>query len=217
MPIISLVSTKGGVGKSTLALNIAVQLAKMGENVSLIDSDPQGSIMRWASVRENSEEKLLPIFVASAIGKALQEMAEERSKKGIVLIDSAGVVNERSRLAIELADYVFTLSNTAPLELWEVKTTLDVISIVERKVKRRIPSLLLLNRVHPSTRDFSDVAQYLEDSLALPSYIFDTIIRERASYKQSIIEGRGVAEYSDAKAHDEMQSIAQELLNITKQ
>ncbi len=216
MPIISLVSTKGGVGKSTLALNIAVQLAKMGESVSLIDSDPQGSTMRWASVRESSADTLLPIFIASAMGRALQEMAQERSKKGIVLVDSAGVVNEKSRSVIELADYVLTLSNNAPMELWEVKTTLDTIGLVERKAKRRIPSLLLLNRIHPSTRDFSDVARFLEESMALPSHIFDTIIRERASYRQSIIEGRGVAEYTDAKAQEEMKSIAQELLNIIK-
>lgn len=214
MPIISLSSTKGGVGKSTIALNMAVQLASMGEGVSLIDSDPQGSVMRWASVREQRSEGARPVFVASAMGRALEEMARERSERGMVIIDSAGVVNERSRAVIGLADYALTLSNNAPLELWEVKTMLDVVGLVERREKRRIPSLLLLNRVHPSTRDFSDVAEYLEGSMALPSHIFDTIIRERASYKQSILEGKGVAESGDRKAREEMQSVAQELLNI---
>ena len=216
MAIISFVSTKGGVGKSTLALNIATQLTIMGHEVSLLDSDPQGSVMKWANIREGSEEPLTPVFVASAMGKALEEMARERSKKSIVLIDSAGVINERSRLAIELADYVFTSSNPEPMELWEVKTSLDVVGLVERKIKRRIPLLLALNRVHPSTRDLSDVAEYLETSMSFPAYLFDTIIRERASYKQSIRTGHAVCEYEDQKAKEEIEAICLEIINIIK-
>ena len=47
MPVITIASTKGGVGKSTLAVNLSAQFAKQGHDVALLDADPQGSAFKW--------------------------------------------------------------------------------------------------------------------------------------------------------------------------
>ena len=51
MPVISLLNQKGGVGKTTLAISIAMCLAEQGRNVLLIDADQQGSALDWKAAR----------------------------------------------------------------------------------------------------------------------------------------------------------------------
>ena len=52
--IISFLNQKGGVGKTTLAVNVAAQLARQGHKVLLIDADKQGSAGTWASLRDEA-------------------------------------------------------------------------------------------------------------------------------------------------------------------
>ena len=52
MQVIAIVSQKGGVGKSTLAVHLAAEANSQGQRVLLLDLDPQGSAMEWASRRE---------------------------------------------------------------------------------------------------------------------------------------------------------------------
>ena len=53
MAIISIINQKGGVGKTTIAINIADYLSRVGNNVLLVDADKQGSSNAWASLRES--------------------------------------------------------------------------------------------------------------------------------------------------------------------
>lgn len=216
MPIITIASTKGGVGKSTFAINLATQLTKKDEKVVLLDADPQGSSIKWHSVREmvvEAGEELTDVFVASAQGKALIDIAVEKSNAGyIVFIDSVGANSKNTREALIKSDFVLTLSAPSPLDIWEIESIIKLVQNLSSVQKRKIPVMLALNKVHPNLRDLSDIEEFMEANLIFPDYIFANIIRERMSFQHALREGKAVCEYTDKKSSAEFGELATELL-----
>ena len=216
MPVITIASTKGGVGKSTCAINLVTQLTKMGKQVILLDADPQGSSIKWHSVREmmvESGEELADVFVASAQGKALIDIAVEKSNAGcIVLIDSVGANSKSTREALIKSDYVFTLSAPSPLDIWEIESIIKLVQNLSKLQSRKIPVMLALNKVHPNLRDLSDIEEFMEANMIFPDYIFENIIRERMSFQHALREGKAVCEYSDKRSANEFEELTNELL-----
>lgn len=213
--IISISSTKGGVGKSTIAINLATQLNKLGKEVVLLDADPQGSSIKWAKTRQVLNPDLPDIFVASAQGKALIEIAVTKSNSGsVVLVDSAGVNDENTRNALLKSDYVITASAPSPLDLWEISQMIGVTRDLGSIQNRVIPVLLVFNKVHPNTKDLSDVHDFMSSSQIYPQHTFKTLLRERMIYQSSIREGKAVCEYKkDDKSAIEFEKFTKELLN----
>ena len=83
MKVISFTNQKGGAGKSTLAINLAVAAERAGEKVCIVDLDPQGTIGNWYNIR--TSETPLPLAVATrasfqksySLGQAVMEFEEE--------------------------------------------------------------------------------------------------------------------------------------------
>ena len=117
--IITVASTKGGVGKSTLVVNLAIQFSELGKQVFVIDSDNQKTTLTFGQIRQELAPDKPAFKVAFAEGDALQDIAESQSEKGaIVLIDSVGVNSSDSRSPMYVADLVLTTSAPTPADLW---------------------------------------------------------------------------------------------------
>lgn len=222
MPIITIASTKGGVGKSTIAVNIATQLQKNGIRVALLDGDPQGSVTKWNLVREaviQDGVNLPSIFVASAQGESLLSIALDKSQQGYwVIIDSAGVDNTVTRQTLLKTDYILTLSAPSPLDLWEIDTLLKMVQSLERAQNRRVPVILLFNKVstNKNVKGVQEAISFLNESLISPTHIFSTSVKDRIIYQHSIREGKGVIEYTPAnsEARLEIANIVSELIDF---
>ena len=59
MKVIGVLNQKGGVGKTTISVNLASELARRGNKVLLVDADPQGSALDWSEIREKVQ--LFPV------------------------------------------------------------------------------------------------------------------------------------------------------------
>jgi chromosome partitioning protein len=225
MPIITVASTKGGVGKSTFVLNLAVALLYEGKKVAVLDADLQGTVSKWHKIREFMRSEgvgLQGMFVASARGDALLEIANDKRNQGyIVLIDSPGVDDHNMRTALLRSDFVITICPVSPVDLWEIETLISVMKKLRENQKRKIPLILVFNKVPGRYAEsaFNEACEFFDQNSIFPDYIMKASLKERSSFKHSIRDGRGVLEYSpvDTKARDDILSCKNELFKIIKE
>jgi chromosome partitioning protein len=220
--IITIASTKGGVGKSTLLFNLATFLLSQGRKVAVLDSDPQGTLTKFAKVREHmieEGENLTQLFVAAARGEALLEIANDKKQQGyIVLIDSPGVDDASMRGALLRSDAVLTPCNGSPVELWEVETLVLILKKLQTVQGRRIPLLLLFNKIpsRGTQTAIDEATHYFDQNNIYPDYVLKNTISERVAFKNSVRIGRGVVECvpSDEKAVLEVSNCSEEIMQI---
>lgn len=155
MPVIVIANPKGGVGKSTVATNLAGALARRGHAVMLGDLDRQQSSRAWLDQRPAS---LPPIQGWDLIGED-----RVRVPKGIhhVVLDTpAGLHGKRLELAMQLADRVLV-----PLQasLFDIRATADFLAALrERRKHAAVPLAVLGNRVREHTHAAAQLRSFLE-------------------------------------------------------
>jgi len=222
MNILTIASTKGGVGKSTFIINLASIFLNEDKKVAVLDADTQNTVSKWNRVREFMIAEGAPLkqmFVASARGNTLLEIAQDKKQQGYtVLIDSPGVDDSNMRAALLRSDYILTLCSPSPVELWEVESLQKILGQLQIIQNRKLPLALIFNKVptHHSILAISDAIKFFEDNNIIPDYIIKSPIKERVVFKHSIRDGKGVVDYSplDQKAKQEMYNCYNELLTI---
>lgn len=203
--IISVAHDKGGVGKTTIATNIIVQLLQEHESISVIDLDPKKHLSLFLKRRKDEKIKLLTYQGT----KELKELLE--NNKGILVIDVGGMDTDQTRTAIVYSDKVITPLADSQIELDGLMMFKKVILSLQ-KVRADLRVSVLLNRIHPNTnKSIAELREFIAAQSDVFS-IFDTVVRDRAAFKTAYGEGKGVYEISNAdKAKTEIYNLIKEL------
>ena len=225
MYIITIASTKGGVGKSTFVLNLATVLLNQGKKVAVLDADSQGTVNKWSKVRDymiDSDENISKLFVAGVRGEALLEIANDKKQQGyFVLIDSPGVDDSNMRSSLLRSDVVITTCPTSAIDLWEIESLMAILKKLQTVQGRKIPLILLFNKVPSihSNQAIKEATDFFDQNNIIPDYILESTIKERVAFKHSIKSGIGVIECSprDEKAVSEIEGCAKEIVAIIRQ
>jgi chromosome partitioning protein len=202
--IISLVNQKGGVGKTTLALNIGAGLARRNLHVGFIDADPQGNAFQWQAIEANIafEVKHLPQPISH------EDIAPYDSSDTVLLIDTPPAVGEIVFSVLAVSDLAVIPVAPSILDIWSTRST---ISLVE-EVKKSNPKLrekLLVSRKIPRTRLGRNGREAIE---ALEAGVFETEISQRIAYVESMIAGVSVFQYAPhSDAAMEMERLCEEI------
>lgn len=205
--IITVGSTKGGVGKTTLALNIAIARAMQGRDVWLIDADRQGTASTALAIR--GEANRLPAIATAHYpdGGALRtQLQHQRGKFQDIVIDAGGRDSTALRAALVLSDLVLVPFQPRSIDVWAVA---DIAALIDetRSMRDGLEAMAVLNMADITGSDNRDAAEALTDYPAL-KYL-NTPIRRRKSIANAAGNGMSVLEYipRDDKAVAELNEL----------
>lgn len=200
--VITVAQQKGGAGKTTLAVHLAVEFLSRGQRVALLDTDPQGSLGRWfVTRREAMGVEGLEFSTASAWGVSY-ECEKLRKISDVVIIDTPPKVDADLRPALREADLVVIPVSPSHVDLWAVDGVLD---LVAREGRR---AMVVLNRWKTGTRLAEEVAQAAEGK----AEIAEARLGARVTFAEALGQGRGVSDGPATLARREVAALGTELL-----
>jgi chromosome partitioning protein len=193
MQTIALISRKGGTGKSTLAIGLAIAAMEAGEKVCLLEADPLGTISNWHRRRSRAE----PTVECVRDGYALTQCASLLERRGVTLtiIDTAGGWSDASTAAIGAADLCLIPARPSPADIEAAAPALRAIRAAGK------PFAFVLNQTPARSYRLNDAAVSLGDtatSLNLAGVLALPYVVQRNDQQDALGAGLAVTEFARA-------------------
>lgn len=193
MKTIAIISQKGGAGKTTIAVHLAVASERAGKSCAIVDLDPQASATTWKDLRSAETPP-----VVSAQSARLLHVLETAAKHGaeLVLIDSAPHSESAALAAARSADLILIPCRPAILDLRAIHASVDLVKLAGK------PGCIVLNAVPPRGAIADDASEAVAD-YGLP--VSPARLSHRAAFLHCLTTGQTAQEYEpDGKAADEV-------------
>jgi chromosome partitioning protein len=183
MKTIAIVSQKGGAGKTTLAIHLAVAAEIAGYPTALLDMDPQGTAEAWAEWR-NAENPVIVAAKATTLTRKLEQAATAGA--GIVIIDTPPLAEAESREAARSADIVLIPCRPRAFDLHAVQTTADLAKFSGK------PAFVIFNAAPPRGQALYIEAAAIVQKMGLN--VSPITLSERAAFHHSVGAGKTAQE-----------------------
>ena len=205
--VITISQQKGGTGKTTLAVHLAMAFIKYHNlKVAIIDTDPQGSLGKWFMIRSEkkvSNENLT--FKTASLWGAQYESKTLKNDHDIVIIDTPPKIESDARPSIEAADLVLIPMAASHVDFWATGAIVEIAKKANKKILAQINRSSQRSKLIDKTKDFIK-------SLDLQST--DTIIGNRQIYTSSMGEGKtAVEKQRKGNAVDEIKKLSEQILS----
>lgn len=189
---IALVNQKGGVGKTTIALNLANSF-KDNVKVCVVDLDPQGSILTLKDIAQGFD-----------IVKSLSSPIVSQSD--VVFIDTPPYLSENLIEVIRIADLIIIPTKAGIADLFALKNT---VKLIQEHCKKGSKHFVLFNMLKQGTSLTEDIKQQIEE-MQIP--LLSSTIVDRVNFVRSIAMSNGIYGLGDNKAEKEIDNLTKEIL-----
>ncbi len=202
--VIVVAQQKGGAGKTTLAIQLAVAWQQAGKQVAMLDVDPQGSLGAWRDLRDRTVgEETGPKVDALSGWRLGNQLSTTAGNADLVIVDSPPHAETDAKAAIRTADLVVLPIQPTMLDFWATEATLALAEAEKTK------ALLVLNRTPPRGLAAEAVVSEIKKKQWL---LARTRLGNRQAFAASINEGKGVAETArKSAAGKEIEALAKEI------
>jgi chromosome partitioning protein len=211
--LIAVASRKGGVGKTTIATNLAAGRAASGYDTKLIDTDPERYAFMWVGTR--ADKGVEPEIRATSMqGEIKGALIADRIQADTVIVDCAGGNSVELVHVVDVCDVLIIPVKIGQFDVWSLMAIAKLIATA--RLERQFKVIPVMNALDPQQPD-SPLARALEQQVK--ACFDDPIVKiyERVSVAYAAIEGKGVLELKanrdNAKAIDEFSTLYQEVFN----
>ena len=204
--VITICQQKGGTGKTTLAVHLALAFAKLHNlKIAIIDTDPQGSLGKWFVVRSEkkvSNENLT--FKTASLWGAQYESKALKKDHDIVIIDTPPKIESDARPSIEAADLVLIPMTPSHVDFWATEAIIDIAKKAEKKI------FIQINRANERSKLVKKTHEYI-NSINVKST--NTLIGHRQIYASSMGEGKtAIEKQKKSNAVEEIKKLSEQIL-----
>ncbi len=199
----SILSQKGGSGKTTVAIHLAIAATQAGKSVLIVDADPQRSVVRWANIRGTGSPR-----VVSALAVELPRLLTEAERAGVdlVIVDTSPRADRDCIEICRKVDFVIVPVRPSILDINSVRETLEIIERAGQQGK----VVMVLNCVAGRTSEGTEAATVL----AGMGEVLPVSFGDRVSFRRALTDGKGVTEFdASSKASQEVLSLYREIEN----
>lgn len=215
--ILSSISYKGGVGKSTISQNLAVLFAKQGHRVCIVDADESNVTVKWSGVRLESghEPKIQVVGMTNpkAIIGTIKQLYEDYD---IILIDSPPSYQPISAKIMLISHIIlFPIKATGRSEIWTATDILERYQEAQQLKEKTTPAYFVINDYDPRPsfqKSFVEVLREIGEEYGVP--VLDTFVHHRTIFGEANSKGMGVVEDSNPKARKEIELLGEKILTL---
>jgi chromosome partitioning protein len=185
MQIWSVLSQKGGAGKTTVALHLAIAAMQTGLTVLVIDVDPQQSALKWANIRGSDSPKVVSTITPD-LPKLLADAA--RRRVDLVIIDTSPRADRDCIEICRRAGFVIVPVRPSVMDIPAVEETMNLID----QAGQRHKSVIVLNAVPANTSEGTEAAEVL----AQIGELLPLMLGDRVDFRRALTGGQGVTEFA---------------------
>lgn len=211
MPVVSAIGGKGGIGKSNFIFNATKFFMDHFDRVEIVDLDiNQKTVTKLNLLRKSMGSDPLPVLKEEVTREMLVTM--KKDKDTLYLVDVGGFDSDIQRMVTYISDYMITFTSLDSEEIFELKTLVGILEEIEFNANRHAIAHVLINKYHPSTKDFSEV----ENTVAKYNRFLKLLKSRtafRADYRASKKNGRVLHELSEYnEARKEFKAVVDEIM-----
>ncbi len=210
--IIGVIQVKGGVGRSTIATNLAAILSAAGPT-TLIDCDlPQGTSASWFATRDTAATGGdLDLVLARDHVELVEKAGELNGSRRYIIIDAPPRIAAITRATIILSRLSLIPLGASAAEIWSTSDLLRTLDEARRH-KPDVDARIVWNRFRAHTREARELSEAVRRELNLRE--LDARLGFRVAYSEALARGLSVTEWPDDTAREEMTAVAEEVMEI---